>query len=379
MSKESPRIRCPHCSAGTMFCPNAGKPLKEGFFKRNTGKRKIVTAIITALLIIASFTVYKYLGGKSAPSFDREQQLPVKKQEPESVKSDGEKHNERPLQIESDFKESLTGMEFVWVPDGCFMIGQSDMERDELLQEIGEERYKKYYADAWGREVCVDGFWMGKYEVTNIQFVQFLNEVKTRGTEEKPWFQKKNETYSRSRIMGETGDFEVEPGYEKYPVIEVSWHGAKAFARWLSDKTGLRFRLPTETEWEYGCRSGGRPEKYCGGNDVNRVAWYHSNSGETPHPVGTKAPNELGLYDMSGNVWEWCEDIYLMDAYSRYSSDKNPVTYVGESDDWASRNIRVQRGGSWKYGARRCLSATRDKSTPEKRVDDVGFRVVRGL
>jgi formylglycine-generating enzyme required for sulfatase activity len=126
----------------------------------------------------------------------------------------------------------------------------------------------------------VDGFWIGKYEVTQIEW---------------------------QRVMGNNlSDFKG----DRNPVEEVSWNDAQEFIKRLNAKGNGMFRLPTEAEWEYAARSGGKDEKYAGGDGVERVAWYRSNSRGKTHPVGTKAPNCLGLYDMSGNVWEWCQDWY---------------------------------------------------------------------
>ena len=130
---------------------------------------------------------------------------------------------------------------------------------------------------------------------------------------------------------------------DNYPVESVTWDDAKEFIRKLNGKSGYTFRLPTEAEWEYAARSGGKAEKYAGGSDIDAVAWYGSNSGKSTHPVGTKAPNGLGIYDMSGNVWQWCEDVYDENAYKKHQRN-NPVSTSGGSS-------RVLRGGSWSRDA----------------------------
>jgi formylglycine-generating enzyme required for sulfatase activity len=217
--------------------------------------------------------------------------------------------------------EPVTGMEFVWVPGGCYQMGSYDGDNDERPVH----------------EVCVDGFWMGKYEVTQVQWERVMGNNPSR-------FKKGN----------------------NYPVERVSWHDAKEFIRKLNTG-GFKFRLPTEAEWEYAARSGGKREMYSGGNDVNRVAWYVGNSGMTTHSVGTKAANGLGLYDMSGNVWEWCED-----SYGDYSSGSvtNPR---GPYQD----GFRVLRGGSWGGFARNARSAFRFRRYPDFRYSSFGFRVSR--
>lgn len=191
-------------------------------------------------------------------------------------------------------------------------------------------------------EVCVDRFWIGKYEVTQGEWKQVMG---------------KNPSHFKE------GD--------KYPVEKVSWHDASVFIDKLSSMNqGLyHFRLPREAEWEYACRSGGKPEKYAGGSHAERVAWYENNSGSSTHPVGTKGPNGLDIYDMSGNVWEWCEDIYAEDAYNKHHR-KNPVyTDVGP--------IRVYRGGGWPYDEWDIRCATRPHNRPGYRYRDVGFRLLR--
>lgn len=109
------------------------------------------------------------------------------------------------------------------------------------------------------------------------------------------------------------------------PVENVSWNDCQDFITKLNAKTGLKFRLPTEAEWEYAARGGNKSQgyKYSGNNDIELVAWYEGNSGKETHSVGTKQPNELGIYDMSGNVWEWCQDWYNKKYYS-ISNQTNP-------------------------------------------------------
>ena len=133
----------------------------------------------------------------------------------------------------------------VYIPPGEFMMGSPEGEE-------GRDSNEKLH-----RVRITRGFYIGMTEVTNKQFVMFLNDVKRRGESGKPWFETKSED-SDSHIKGSVGNFYVESGYEDHPVIEVSWYGAMAFAEWLSKKTGYKFRLPTEAEWEYACRAGTR-------------------------------------------------------------------------------------------------------------------------
>jgi formylglycine-generating enzyme required for sulfatase activity len=201
-----------------------------------------------------------------------------------------------------EWKDPATGMEFVWVDGGTYKMGCGPWAGDCQANESPEH------------EVTVSGFWIGKYTVTQAQW---------------------------QKVMGSNPS-----GFKKgdnYPVETVSWSEAKEFILKLNAKSGNTFRLPTEAEWEYAARSGGKAEKYAGGNDIDAVAWYSANSGRSTHPVGTKAPNGLGIYDMSGNVWQWCEDLYDADAYKKLRA-ANPVSNGGGL-------FRVVRGGSWSRDA----------------------------
>jgi formylglycine-generating enzyme required for sulfatase activity len=163
----------------------------------------------------------------------------------------------------------------------------------------------------------------------------------------------------------------------KNPVEQVSWSDATDFCRKLTDKVGQAsppvsprpaFRLPTEAEWEYACRAGSTT-RFCFGdsdNGLDEYAWYTANSGSKTHPVGEKKANEWGLYDMHGNVWEWCGDWY--DKYSAGAA-KNPT---GPS----SGSFRVFRGGGWHYSAGYCRSAYRYANVPGGTYSSLGFRAV---
>ena len=200
-------------------------------------------------------------------------------------------------------------------------------------------------SDAWDDEkpahqVTVSSFYMGKYEVTQSQW---------------------------EAVMGSNpSDFKG----SNLPVEQVSYEDAVIFCLKLSSLTGRTYRLPTEAEWEYAARGGNqsRGYKYSGSNDLSSVAWSLDNSGGTTHAVGTKRANELGLYDMSGNVLEWCSDWYNYDYY-RNSPQTNPQG--ASSGEW-----RVYRGGSWFYDASRCRVSVRFSDTPSNSSSEIGFRVV---
>lgn len=139
------------------------------------------------------------------------------------------------------------------------------------------------------------------------------------------------------------------------PVENVSWHEAINFCELLSKQEGgSAYRLPTEAEWEYACKAGTAGARY---GDIDQIAWYKGNSKGKSHEVGLKQPNEWGLYDMLGNVWEWCSDLYDESEYGSY---------------------RIFRGGGWNDEARGCLSTNRRRSHPTSfRIDDLGFRLAR--
>ena len=160
------------------------------------------------------------------------------------------------------------------------------------------------------------------------------------------------------------------PSYFKgnnLPVENVSWNDCQTFISRLNNLTGKNFRLPTEAEWEYAARGGNRSRgyKYSGSNTLSDVAWYDGNGGSETHPVGSKSPNELGLYDMSGNVWEWCSDRHGI--YSS-SAQTNPT---GSS----SGSYRVLRGGGWFSDAMDCRSSYRGSLTPDYRNGFLGLRL----
>lgn len=218
-------------------------------------------------------------------------------------------------------REIAAGM--VSVPAGCYLMGSDSGMADEKPVH----------------EVCVDGFRMGKYEVTQAQW---------------------------EAVMGSNPASNKQGG--NYPVESVSWNDAQEFIRRLNTATNQNFRLPTEAEWEYACRSGGKKEQYCGGDNLDDLAWYEDNSGGASHPVGTKQANGLGLYDMSGNVWEWCSDWYD-ENYYRSSPRQNPP---GPS----SGVSRVDRGGSWFRRSGYEYAAFRRGLNPGNRLGAIGFRLV---
>lgn len=203
-------------------------------------------------------------------------------------------------------------------------------------------------------KVTLNSFKISKYEITNEQFAKFLTDQGNQTEEGSKWYQGTD-----FNIQEKT--YTPKKGYEKIPVRFVTWNGAKAYAKWVGG------RIPTEAEWEYAARGGkkSRGYTYSGSNDMNEAGWYTKNSGGRLHNVGEKKPNELGIYDMSGNVWEWTADWY--GAYSK-EAQTNPTGP-------AQGKVRVRRGASAFCTAHNTRSANR--STPPREVrHNLGFRVV---
>ncbi|MEZ5039912.1 MAG: SUMF1/EgtB/PvdO family nonheme iron enzyme [Saprospiraceae bacterium] len=216
------------------------------------------------------------------------------------------------------------------------------------------------------REVTITEFWMGKYEVTNEEFVVFLQEKGNQEEGGNAWYDS-----GSGKITAIKGGFGITPGYERHPVTGVSWFGARAYAEWLSEKTGQYYRLPTEAEWEYAARGGARGQGYlyAGSNNIDEVAWYIDNSKDETHVVGILKANELGIHDMSGNVWEWCRD-----WYGPYERAKGTVNNPSGPNNGS---YRVLRGGSWYSKPANLRCAFRSVNTPGSRYSYGGFRLSR--
>ncbi|MBA4391496.1 MAG: formylglycine-generating enzyme family protein [Syntrophus sp. (in: bacteria)] len=231
--------------------------------------------------------------------------------------------------IKLEYRLERASIELVFVKGGCFDMG--DTFGDGLPNEKP------------AHNVCVSDFYMGKQEVTQGQW---------------------------KAIMGNNPSHFTSCG-DTCPVESVSWNDIQDFIQELNSKTSKSYRLPTEAEWEYAARSGGKKEKYAGTSSESSLgsyAWYKSNSGSKTYPVGQKQPNSLGLYDMSGNVWEWVSDWYDKNYYSSSPRD-NPG---GPSSGYA----KVLRGGGWADNPRDSRASFRHALDPSGRYDGpLGFRV----
>ena len=227
------------------------------------------------------------------------------------------------------FKDCPDCPEMVELPAGSFAMGSNSGEPDEKPLHNVTIAYP---------------FAIGKTEVTQAQW---------------------------RAVMGNSPSY-FEACGDDCPVEQVSWDDVQDFIRKLNAKTGKHYRLPSEAEWEYACRAGDQQD-YCGSDDGNKVAWTSYNSGSiffrTPHPVATKQPNAFGLYDMSGNVWEWVED--------NYHPNYNGAPSDGSA--WMNGSMHVLRGGSWGYDQPYSRAAARSKFGSNYRYYSYGFRLVRTL
>ncbi len=215
------------------------------------------------------------------------------------------------------------------------------------------------------KKIKIKSFYIGKYEVSNYEFIDFLNangnqfEGNTIWTNlNGQWDNLKCHIYLKDSI------FKVENGFEKYPVNFVSWFAANAYCKW---KGG---RLPTEAEWEYAAKVGSLNKKNWNKTDstIDDYAWHKLNSGNKWHQSGEKKPNGAGLYDILGNLWEWCNDYYREDYY-KTRPNKNP-------SGPKSGDYRVIRGGSWTNGPEMLSTSNRNALNPNSNKINLGFRIV---
>jgi len=235
--------------------------------------------------------------------------------------------------------------EMIFVQGGTFRMGCTAEQGDDCWDE-----------EKPVHQVTVSSFSMGKYEITQRQWESLMGTT--------IWQQRDkaaNDRYEEPDHLPIHGDG------KDYPVYYVSWDDAQEFITRLNAATGKQYRLPTEAEWEYAARGGAKSNgfKYSGSNHLDEVAWYWDNNSETAHPVGEKMPNELGIYDMSGNVWEWCHSWYENYAYSSKSYSENAP----------AGTPRTVRGGSWYNVAEDARVSFRNSDLPENRRALVGFRL----
>ena len=226
---------------------------------------------------------------------------------------------------------TVNGVSFVMikVEGGTFTMGAT--------AEQGNDAYDNEYP---AHQVTLSSYAIGKTEVTQALW---------------------------KTVMGNNPSYNYETWGSYGPVENVSWEDCQEFIQKLNQLTGQNFRLPTEAEWEFAARGGKQSKgyKYVGSNSIDEVAWYDGNSYRETHSVGTKRPNELGIYDMAGNVWEWCQDWF--DSYSSSAQNNPQGPSVGSG--------RVCRGGSWLSIARTCRVSRRENYYPYYKLNFLGFRL----
>jgi formylglycine-generating enzyme required for sulfatase activity len=237
-------------------------------------------------------------------------------------------------------------MKLVLIPAGEFLMGSPDSDSEATSAEKPQHRVR-----------ISKPFYLGMYEVTQAEYQRVMGA---------------NPSYFSTTKVGQDTS--------QHPVETVAWTDAVEFCRKLSElpeekAAGRIYRLPTEAEWEYACRAGSATKYGFGDSEIQlgEYAWYGSNSGGATHPVGQKKPNAFGLYDMHGNVWEWCQDWYSDTYYGQFARQTAADDPVGPS----SGTNRVLRGGaSNNYLPRDLRSANRGRYSPDNRYDNVGCRVV---
>ena len=290
---------------------NSSKGNKLPAMAKKTAKVSIAIIIGVIVMIFATLVVSDYMDRQAT-------------KEREAVRE----------QREADAKakrlnKMIKSLDLVKVPGGSFQMGSDSGDIDEKPVH----------------RVNIKAFKLMSKEVTFAQYDVYAKATGKKLPHDRNW------------------------GRADRPVIFVNWQDAKDFAKWLSKQTGKDFRLPTEAEWEYACRSGGKDQKYCGGSNESSLAWYKGNSGSATNKVGQKPPNGLGLYDMSGNVWEWTEDCW--NGSYKDASMNGAAWLVGDCSK------RVLRGGAWSSDPNNLRSANRSKFDATYQGIDDGFRLVQ--
>jgi formylglycine-generating enzyme required for sulfatase activity len=285
----------------------------------------LILAILCLFVPFAGIQIYKIYKSRQHRIYDRALKKPVV-------------HTKLEIETGKPFTNSI-GMTFVYIPAGRFVMGSPD-------DEIGRDEFE------YQHEVIISkGFYLQMTEVTQQQWTAVME-------------------LNPSKIIG-----------DDHPVEQVSWYDCQQFIKRLNQMEGdTKYRLPTEAEWEYACRAGMTTAFYSGHISVigkeldpnlDRLGWYRGNSQNTSHPAGQKLPNVWGLYDMHGNVWEWCQD-WWEHWYGKFQD--GPI-----SDPKGPRKgvFKVYRGGSWFSGAQYHRAADRMRARPDTRSYGIGFRVAR--
>jgi len=257
--------------------------------------------------------------------------------------------------LATDYTDPVTGMKFIKVESATFQIG------DASGQGRANERPVL--------PVTVQTFFIGKHEVSVGQFSRFVEATNYRTDAEKIGWVLDIDAAMGSFTRKE-GISWKNPGFtqtNEHPVVWVNWNDATAYAKWLSTLSGSRYSLPTEAQWEFAAK-GPEGSRWSGANEsglVDQIAWFSENSDQQTHPVSTKAPNSFGVYDMSGNVWEWCSSVYMP-----YGQTVSGAPYKGKSE------LRTIRGGSWRVGNGLVTTTYRNGYKTSYAHSSIGFRLV---
>ena len=243
-------------------------------------------------------------------------------------------------------------IEFVQIEGGKFVMGSNNYEDEQPAHEV-----------------ILASFSMSKTEITNQQFADFLQKYTSDKVLNGEF---KGELLIKEHEWGlrkEKNTWVVQKGYENHPVIEVTWYGANEFCKFYGGS------LPSEAQWEYAAKGNSKTKnfKFSGSDTLNLVAWNNANSDAQTHAVAEKIANELGIFDMSGNVWEWCQDWYDKSFYANSVGATNPVNTTKD----AKRASKILRGGSWYSLPNGCQLSYRNSDSPDSSNDVIGFRMVK--
>jgi formylglycine-generating enzyme required for sulfatase activity len=280
--------------------------------------------IFLALFFLVTVVTQAQVLVKMSPKADKPKVTPVK---PKTVVKTKIVYLKSPEEKTQSTSKSSVKPIMILVEGGTFTMG-STVEKDETPHSV-----------------TLSSFKMGKYEVTVGQYKKYCTDTGTAMPETPSW------------------------GWvDSHPIVNVNYNDAIAYCNWLGDEYGGDWSLPTEAQWEYAVRGGNKSNNYTygGSNELDEVAWYKENAGEKTQTVGRKKPNELGIYDMSGNAYEWCKDLY--GGYSAIAQTNPKGAKSGYS--------RVLRGGGWSRTASGCHVTYRACNDPAYRCDNYGFRVV---
>jgi formylglycine-generating enzyme required for sulfatase activity len=299
---------------------NKSTPTQPRWHFRTSPKIIAITGILVFVIALFSFEV-PYFSSRPASEINRDKALdPIQSKEPELVK----------LPV-SPSPSQIKEPDMVRLPGGAFYMGSDGSNYEEPVHLVK-----------------IDSFLMGRTEVTFDEYDRFAEATGKPKPTDEGW------------------------GRGTHPVIKISWEDAVAYAAWLSKETGKNFHLPSEAQWEYAARAGTASYYYWDQGEDKDFAWFSENSGQKTHPVGEKLPNAFGLYDMSGNVWEWVQDCW----------HKNYDNAPEDRKSWQEQNngdcsLRVLRGGSWSTDAYNVRSANRYWYNPDFRNFNDGFRLAQ--